>query len=171
MYRDFEDMPNDSRIWIFQADRELNDVEISIVEDFSRNFLDTWKSHGNDIFCSFKIFYKRFLILLADENVYGNTECCAIDASVKFVKTLEEKLSVSFLGKRDLAFMQKDKIFIIPLKELHKAFEHGSINDETLYFDNTFNKKSDIGINWPSVVKNSWLMRACGEQLNTGKKS
>ena len=48
---DFKNMPDNSRIWIYQSDRDLNESEISIIDDKTTTFLDSWQAHGKDLEC------------------------------------------------------------------------------------------------------------------------
>ena len=40
---DFKNMPDNSRIWIYQSDRDLNESEISIIDDKTTSFLTLGK--------------------------------------------------------------------------------------------------------------------------------
>ena len=48
---DFKNMPDNSRIWIYQSDRDLNESEISIIDDKTTTFLDSWQAHGKNLEC------------------------------------------------------------------------------------------------------------------------
>ena len=50
---DFKNMPDNSRIWIYQSDRDLIESEISIIDDKTTLFLDSWQAHGKDLECSY----------------------------------------------------------------------------------------------------------------------
>lgn len=157
MYKDFDTMPAYSRIWIYQADRTLSAEEVKIIINATTGFLNSWQSHGKDISCSSTMLYDRVLIVAADEVECGSTECCAIDASVNHIKNLEKEFSISFLDKTQLLFMQSGELFSIPLREIPFAIESKKVTADTLFFDNTINKKFDLDTVWPSKIENTWI--------------
>ena len=53
MIVDFKTMPDDSRIWIYQSNRDFNESEIGIINDKTISFLDNWQAHGKDLECSY----------------------------------------------------------------------------------------------------------------------
>ena len=46
MIVDFKTMPDDSRIWIYQSNRDFNESEISVINDKTISFLENWQAHG-----------------------------------------------------------------------------------------------------------------------------
>ena len=61
MIIDFKKLPEDSRVWIYQSDRNFTDPEIKIIEDKTTLFLNNWKAHGNDLQASYLIKDKSLL--------------------------------------------------------------------------------------------------------------
>ena len=157
MYKKFNEMPGNSRIWCFQANRSLTNKEIETTSNVAKYFLDSWQSHEKDIVCSYTVLYNRFLILLAEDNTCSGVSCCAIDASVKFIKNLELELGVDFLDKKELAFLKQNTVFTISVPNLPTAIKNGQISQDTLYFDNTISRKLDIDTIWPRLIKSSWI--------------
>ena len=51
MIVDFKTMPDDSRIWIYQSNRDFNESEIGVIKDKTISFLDNWQAHGKDLEC------------------------------------------------------------------------------------------------------------------------
>ena len=89
---DFKNMPDDSRIWIYQSDRDLIESEISMIDDKTSLFLDSWQAHGKDLECSYSIIHKRFIIIAVNENI-NPIGGCSIAVSYTHL-TLPTKLSV-----------------------------------------------------------------------------
>ena len=85
MYTNFNTLPQNSRIWIYQADREFTRVEVDLLQENAIAFIEEWTRHGAALKGSFALKYNRFLILAVDES-FANASGCSIDASVRFVK-------------------------------------------------------------------------------------
>ena len=90
----FNKMPADARVWVYQSSRMLSPEEVDLVASASESFLNQWQAHGNDLRASFKVAYDRFLILTVDESA-GQASGCSIDASVHLIKALEHLKNVS----------------------------------------------------------------------------
>ena len=63
MLVDFNTLPDDSRVWIYQANRSFTEDEIRDIEIKLEDFIRSWTAHGKDLQAGFKIVYKRFIII------------------------------------------------------------------------------------------------------------
>ncbi len=155
-----------SRVWVYQASRLLTIAEALETEDLIREFCEDWKSHGADVDAYGNLFFGQFLILMADETRAG-VSGCSTDSSVRFVKGLEQKFSVDFFNRNNLAFVVKDKIQLLPLNQLKYAFENGFIGADTLYFNNIVLNKEELENNWMIPVRQSWLASRLNLQVTS----
>ena len=64
MILNFEKIDDDSRLWIYQSNRVLSNHEKIFISEKIGDFLKSWTSHGNDLFCSFKIKYDLFIFIV-----------------------------------------------------------------------------------------------------------
>ena len=158
MYIPFKQLPPHSRLWMYQASRTLTDEEVAQVKPFLVNFITEWTSHGQTLQASADILYNRFLVLANDEDV-NSPSGCSIDASVRFVKQLEEALGVSFFDRTQLAFWQDNTIEVIPLQEIKNKIKSGIIQGDSLYFDTLLNTSGQLEAAWPKPAKESWLAK------------
>jgi hypothetical protein len=55
MYVPFEDLPEDSRIWIYQSNRKFSDAEFSEIETALQSFLEGWAAHGTSLESSYQL--------------------------------------------------------------------------------------------------------------------
>ena len=101
MYIPFENLPEESRIWIYQSNRKFSDDELTEIEKDLQSFLDEWESHGTPLEASFLTKYNRFLILAVNQDVQQATGC-SIDKSVEFIQKLEQKYKVDWKALRTL---------------------------------------------------------------------
>ena len=86
---DFKNMPDNSRIWIYQSDRDLNESEISIIDDKTTTFLDSWQAHGKNLECSYSIIYRRFIVIAVNENI-NPIGGCSIDYSLQLINDISD---------------------------------------------------------------------------------
>ena len=93
MLVDFKELPDHSRIWIYQANRSFTDAELEEISADLSLFLQQWTAHGSQLKAGFEIRYKRFLVIGLDQSA-ASASGCSIDASVHFIQQLEKKYGV-----------------------------------------------------------------------------
>ena len=49
MYVPFENLPEDSKIWIYQSNRKFSEEEITEIENELKTFLENWSAHGTGL--------------------------------------------------------------------------------------------------------------------------
>src|SRR5690625_2059615 len=85
----------DSRIWIYQADRFLNDQEIININKKLEGLLAQWNTHGKPLAAEAWVEERLFLILAVDESKQYASGC-SIDQSTNFIRTIGNRLNVDF---------------------------------------------------------------------------
>ena len=95
MLVNFQDLPETSRVWIYQCNRSFSDIENNEISQKMSEFLTSWTAHGADLKAGFEIKYKRFIVIGLDQNLQTATGC-SIDASVHFIQKLESQPSIEF---------------------------------------------------------------------------
>ncbi|MGV3503012.1 MAG: hypothetical protein ACO1O1_04850 [Adhaeribacter sp.] len=158
MYIPFHQLPPQSRIWIYQSSRPLTDSEVEGLQPVLTQFITEWTSHGQRLQASAQVFHNQFLVIANDEDV-NSPSGCSIDASVRFVKELEQELGLSFFDRTQLAFLDNDRVVVLPLKGIKQAIRAGELQPESLYFDNTILTAGQLTQNWPRQAKETWLNR------------
>ena len=93
MYINFNELPDTSRVWVYQSNREFTTAELAKITEKLKSFVNSWKRHGEDLKASFRIAYNQFIILAVDES-YNNVSGCSIDASVNSIKQLEAEFGI-----------------------------------------------------------------------------
>ena len=53
MYTPFENLPEDSKIWIYQSNRKLTDDEVTAITAKCQEFVENWAAHGTSLEASF----------------------------------------------------------------------------------------------------------------------
>ena len=154
----YESMPDTSRVWIYQSDREFTADEIAILSKKAEDFINQWTRHGDDLKGSFTIKYNQFLVLAVDES-FNNVSGCSIDSSVRFVQQLEKELKVDLMNKMNVTFKDNDYINLVKLPDFQQFAKEKKITSETIVFNNMVNSKEEFENNWEVPAKESWHKR------------
>jgi len=158
MLTDFNNLPDDSRIWIYQSNRKLSDTEIAEIEGKTAPFLEQWTAHGTDLEAGFEIKYGRFIVIGLNQT-NASASGCSIDASVRFIQSLEKEYEIDLLDKMNVTFYSGDYIAHKPLIEFKKMAKARSVSKNTIVFNNLVNTKAEYLENWEVPAKESWHNR------------
>jgi hypothetical protein len=169
MYVPFNNIPDHSRIWIYQASRKLTGPERQRATDLLKAFCDTWTAHQQELKTSFTIEHDQFIILAADED-YHQPSGCSIDSSVRALKDLQNQLGVDFFDRTRVAFMVNDEVVTRPLANLRGVFESGELAADTLTFDNLVPSRGDLSRKWKTPVEKTWLAKYLPNSALASKK-
>lgn len=158
MYVPFDQLPEHSRIWIYQSDRKLNASEKQQAENVLRDFCENWQVHKQDTRSSYSIEHDQFIILAIDED-YRQASGCSIDSSVRTLKALQAHLGLSLFDRTKVAFLREGTIETYPLTQLKAVFEAGKLNKDSLTFDNLIPSRGDLSTSWRKPVEKTWLTK------------
>ena len=158
MIVDFKTMPDDSRIWIYQSNRDFNESEIGVIKDKTISFLDNWQAHGKDLECSYSIIDKRFIILAVNEsaNPIGG---CSIDFSLQLIKDISNTIGIDLLNRLVVNYKLDNRIESSSLSDLKNKIKDGVFSPETIIFNTDINSKSELLNNFEIDIKSSWLSK------------
>lgn len=149
-------MPDDTRLWIFQAERTLSNAEKEKVEQSMAQILEGWNAHGRKLTAASEIRYQRFLIVAVDES-RATASGCSIDQLFNSIRSIGEELSVDFFDRTQLAYRIKGEpeIHTVPLSEF--ADKVGSLGKDNLtVFNNLIDKHKELEKHWETGIDDSW---------------
>lgn len=158
MYVPFDTMPEESRIWIYQANRKLTDEELQEIEAALENFVSNWAAHGTGLEASFITRYNRFIILAVNQEIHAASGC-SIDASVQFIQDLEKKYEIDLLDKMNVTFRLGEFIAHKPLIEFKKMAKEKAVSGNTVVFNNLVNTIGEWKDFWEVPASESWHSR------------
>jgi hypothetical protein len=158
MYIPFENLPEDSKIWIYQSSRKFTDDEVTAIEKDLTDFLMNWSAHGTLLESSFQIKYNRFIIIAVNKEIQAATGC-SIDLSVSFIQNLEQKYSVDLLDKMNVAFKQGEFVTYKTLLDFKKLAKDKSVSENTIVFNNLVNTIEEFNESWEVPASDSWHSR------------
>jgi len=158
MLTDFKNLPDNSRVWVYQSNRKLSDEEVAIINHKTKEFLTQWTAHGANLEAGFEVKYNRFIVLgLNQEN--ASASGCSIDASVHFIQQLEKEFEVDLLDKMNVTFYSGDFIAHKTLIDFRKMAKAKSVSPNTVVFNNLVNTKEEYLESWEVPAKESWHNR------------
>lgn len=151
-----------SRVWIYQSDRELYDDEVKQLHEILNKFASEWTAHNHQLKAKAEIRYNRFLILIVDEDQAGASGC-SIDKSVNFIKKLEQEFKISLLDRFNLAYREGEKVLSAPRDEFEELLRSGKINSNTVVYNNLVQNLEQLETKWEVPFKDSWHNQLFGD--------
>jgi hypothetical protein len=154
----YRELPDHTRVWVYQSNRELTDSEVIDMRNRSAVFAGQWAAHGSRLRAAIEVFYNRFLVVFVDED-QAEASGCSIDSSVQFVRDLEVSHNISLMDRMLLAYKQGDEIKVEKMADFEQLMEHGNITEQTIVFNNLVSTKADFESSWEVQLKDSWHAR------------
>ena len=158
MLVDFEQLPEDARIWIYQSNRPFTEEELNEIKPALDQFLTTWTAHGADLSAGYLIKYKRFMIIGLNQDL-NRASGCSIDSSVRFIQNLEQKFGVDLMDKMNVTYKQGEYIAYKSLSDFKTMAKNKSVSANTIVFNNLVVNKADFEENWEVPASESWHAR------------
>jgi hypothetical protein len=146
------------RIWIYTISKQLPEEQITELKQRCQNFVSTWTAHEVSLDASFELYKNRLLIFKVNEANY-NASGCSIDKQVRLVKELEQHFSVELLNRLLVAYEQGTEVAVVKTSEIAGLLTDGTINENTLVFDNTIAQSTDLATNWKKPLKDTYLSK------------
>lgn len=158
MIVDFKDLPDSSRVWVFQANRSFSEDELEQIQPKILAFLKDWTAHGQALQAAFEIRYNRFIVLGLDES-QASASGCSIDKSVHFIQSLEKEYNVDLLDKMNVSFKSGEFVAHKPLLDFKKMVKQKAVSPQTIVFNNLVNTKAEYKELWEVPITESWHNR------------
>ena len=158
MLVDFNTLPETSRVWIYQANRSFTENEIKEISSKLDTFIENWTAHGGDLYSSYEIKYKQFIVIGLNQNLNTATGC-SIDASVHFIQQLEKEYNVDLMDKMNVSYKQGEFIAYKPLSDFRKMAKDKAVSKNTIVFNNLVANKAEYLENWEVPASESWHNR------------
>jgi len=158
MYVPFENLPEESKIWIYQSNRKFTDEEMAEIESALQAFIEKWSAHGTGLEASYQLKYNRFIILAVNQEMQSATGC-SIDESVRFIQDIEKKYAVDLLDKMNVTFKLGEHVAHKPLAEFKKMAKEKAVSENTIVFNNLVNTVGEWNEYWEVPANESWHSR------------
>lgn len=153
-----EHMPENARLWIYQADRPFTVDEEQKIKNLAETFVGQWAAHGQKLKAAVSIEHHQFIILAVDES-FNQASGCSIDASVGLIQQIQDQFQINLLDRTKVAFLMDGKVMLVPIGSLKEAVKTGKIGAHTTVFNNLLNNAGELKTNWLLPAKDTWLSR------------
>lgn len=155
---DFDTLPDEARIWIYQSDRPFIETELDEIRTALDEFLEYWTAHGAALKAGYELRYDRFIVIGLDQAQTGASGC-SIDESVKFIQSLEERFGVTLMDRMNVSFKQGEYIVYKPLTDFKKMAKQKAVSPNTVVFNNLVANKAEYLDFWEVPATESWHAR------------
>jgi len=184
MFVAFDSLDDSSRLWMYGSETEFTEQQSDYITKKLTFFLENWEYHKNKLTASFKILEDRFIIIALDDSIHGVGGCsldgyknkltasfkiledrfiiialddsihgvggCSLDGLQRLIQTFENELSITLMNRLNVFCKIGEELLCIP------TFKLGSVaNNETLFYDLTLQKKSEINT-FIKPIKQGW---------------
>ena len=155
----FENLPSESRIWIYPSSRPFVADEVEELHESLNEFLSGWTAHNQALEAGFELPYNRFIVLGLNQE-HTQASGCSIDASVRFIQQLEQKFNLILLDKMNVTFRKIDSaIAHMPLIDFRKQAKKKLLDAKVIVFNNLVLNKNEYQTQWEVPAAESWHSR------------
>ncbi len=154
----FENLPDDARVWVYQANRPFTATELNEVQSLAAQFLQQWTAHGADLHAGIAFPYNRFIVIGLDQGIASATGC-SIDSSVRFIQSLESQFNIVLLDKMNVTFKNGEFLAYKELSDFKKMAKDKSVTAKTIVFNNLVNTVGEFKEFWEVPAAESWHAR------------
>ena len=158
MLVDFKTLPEEAKVWVYQANRSFSEDELEQITSKLNLFVENWAAHGTGLEAGFEIRYKRFIILGVNQANQMATGC-SIDASVHFIQQLEKDYNVDLMDKMNVSYKQGEFVAHKTLIDFKKMAKDRAVTGKTIVFNNLVNTKGELDEAWEIPASESWHNR------------
>ena len=109
---EYDDMPANSKLWVYQASRILKPSEEVRIQQLLDAFLEDWHSHQQNLKAFGCIKKSAFIIIMVDEQV-NTASGCSIDKSVHFIQTIEKEIGVNLMNRMIFAINDDGQLKLV----------------------------------------------------------
>lgn len=154
----YEDLPDSTRVWVYQSNQPFPEREIADLRANIQQFVANWISHNQQLRAFGDILHNRFIVLMVDESRAGASGC-SIDKSVHFLQRLQTHYGVDLFDRMQFSYLKDDTVHTVPRAEFSRLFQANEIDESTLVFDNLVTTKGDFEQKWTKPLAESWHKR------------
>lgn len=145
----------DTKTIIFPASRSINHEEKLDIFMKIKDFLTSWKAHGNPLQFNVCIEYEQFIIIRVDENIEPASGC-SLDALNNFIQKIEQKYQLGLFNRMKAIFLENNILKTLKLKDFRNALKDKKISTDILIFDFSPNNEEEFSKRFLLPLKESW---------------
>ena len=140
---------------IFPASRSINHEEKLDIFMKIKDFLTSWKAHGNPLQFNVCIEYEQFIIIRVDENIEPASGC-SLDALNNFIRKIEQKYQLGLFNRMKAIFLENNILKTLRLKDFCATLKNKELRSDILIFDFSSNNEEEFSKRFLLPLKESW---------------
>ncbi len=152
----FNEIPKESKVWIFPSSRKFYKQESPEVKKSIEDFLQGWGSNNFNV--AFEIKYDRFIVIAADDTKKSLAIDIHYDLTL-FIQELEQKYTIILLDRINVCYKQGEFVQYKDLKEFKKMIKAKGVSQKTIVFNNMITTVDEYEYDWEINIMDSWLGR------------
>ena len=153
--KEFYQLADHSRVWLYQAERNLSDEEAMFIKLAGEKFIEQWTSHGSQMDAAMEILNQRFIVVALDEQS-GPASGCGIDKSVHFMKELSASMKLDFFQRTVVVYQNESGWTEAPLNQFWAMRKALIVNDDTMVMDTTVRTLGELRASMIVPFRDSW---------------
>lgn len=141
IYNLFEGFSDDSRVWLYTADRAITPTEAHFIQENLENFTSSWKAHSTPLKAK-ACMLNEFTIAFVVDQTTVTASGCSVDSSVRFVKELGKELNIDFFNRMNVVVEDENGN-----RTLHAYRKLKELSQST-YYNPLVDTIKDLKVNW-----------------------
>jgi hypothetical protein len=156
----FEELPSDARLWIFAAERALDEEQRRRVLAETDAFIAEWSAHGVPLTAGRELRYDQFVLVGVDERAAG-VSGCSVDALVRRMQRLGDELGIELVNNAPVLYREGETVHRVSRERFAELASSGTVSPNTPVFDNTLTRIGDLQAGkWEVKAVDAWHGRA-----------
>lgn len=147
-------LSEDSRIWIFQANRKFTTEEKETIISKLKSFMADWNAHGAALLADFDLPYDQFIVVGVDEN-QAAASGCSIDKLTKIMRELDADYNFNLLNRMLVSYEEEGEVKIEKLPTFKKNVKEGVYQNINV-FNNGISSLKEFKEAWILPLEESW---------------
>ncbi len=151
-------LPDNAKIWIFQANRDFSLDEKSEIENALSKFIKTWRAHGADLSADFSMPFNRFIVVGVDENQALATGC-SVDKLTHLIRVFDKKFNLELLNRMLVSMYEDNRITSLSLHDFKDKLKSNQISEKVEIFNTAISNYFDFKSKFVLPLEDSWASR------------
>ncbi len=148
-------MDKNNRIWIFKADRIVEQSTAQAIQDALDRFVSSWHSHHKPLHASARFLHRLFVLVEVDESL-NIASGCAQDSLTHFIRDMGSRFGIDFFDRKSIAVERDEEIVLLSLDSLKEEISAGRLHTSTIFFNQLVANSKEFESKWRQPIGESW---------------
>lgn len=141
IYNLFEGFTEDSRVWLYTANRAITPTEAHFIQENLEHFVSSWKAHSTPLKAK-ACMLNEYIIAFVVDQTSANASGCSVDSSVRFIKELGKELNIDFFNRLNVVVEDENgNRKLHPYRKLQEL-------TQGIYYNPLVDMLKDLKTNW-----------------------